>query len=241
MSLFASILALVAVCGGAVATYLYDEEAHPAARLAAGVPVGLTALGLVGFVLSSFVGLTDLSLALSALIVAAPLAFLARADLRARVRYDARLLSRDLRGALARPSLRATAPLVLVLCSLVLFWSVYGRAMFERGGAIYTGVDNNLGDLPFHLSIITSFAHGENFPPTHPEYAGARLTYPFVVDFVAAMFARAGATYEGALFWENLLLSVSLTGLLYRFALVWTGDRLAALLAPVLTIFSGGL
>ena len=241
MTIFAVILALAAVCGGTVATYLYDEGAHPAARLAAGVPTGLAALGLVGFLLSSFAGLGDLSLALSALAVAAPLALLARAGLRARVRHDARLFARDLREAIARPSLRATAPLVLVVCALVLFWLVYERAMFERGGAIYTGVDNNLGDLPFHLSIITSFVHGENFPPVHPEYAGARLTYPFVVDFVAAMFARAGATYEGALFWENLLLAVSLAGLLYRFALAWTNDRLAALLAPVLTVFSGGL
>jgi hypothetical protein len=241
VTIFAVILALAAVCGGVVATYLYDEGAHPAARLAAGVPVGLAALGLVGFVLSSFVGLNDLSLTLSALAVAAPLALLARADLRDRVRHDARLFARDLREAVARPSLRATAPLVLVVCSLVLFSLVYERAMFERGGAIYTGVDNNLGDLPFHLSIITSFVHGENFPPVHPEYAGARLTYPFVVDFVAAMFARAGATYEGALFWENLLLAVALTGLLYRFALALTNDRLAALFAPVLTIFSGGI
>jgi hypothetical protein len=263
VSIFASILALAAVCGGTVATYLYDEGAHPAARLAAGVPTGLAALGLVGFVISSFAGLGDLSLALSALVVAAPLALLARAGLRARLRHDARLLARDLGGAITRPSLRATAPLILVVCSLVLFWLVYGRVMFEHDGAtytgvdnnrprpqvvgrnddgaIYTGVDNNLGDLPFHLSIITSFVHGENFPPVHPEYAGARLTYPFVVDFVAAMFARAGATYEGALFWENLLLAVSLVGLLYRFALAWTSDRLAALLAPVLTIFSGGL
>jgi hypothetical protein len=241
VTIFASILALAAACGGTIATYFYDEGAHPAARLASGVPTGLAALGLVGFILSSFIGLNELSLALSALFVAAPLALLARETLRARVRFDARLLSRDLRESVARPSLRATAPLVLVACSLVLFWSVYERAMFARGGAIYTGVDNNLGDLPFHLGIITSFVHGENFPPTHPEYAGARLTYPFVVDFAAAMFARAGATYEGALFWENLLLAVSLVSLLYRFALAWTNDRLAALLAPVLTIFSGGL
>jgi hypothetical protein len=241
VSIFAVILALAAVCGGVVVTYLYDEGAHPAARLAAGVPVGLAALGLVGFVLSSFIGLNELSLTLSALIAAAPLALLTRADSRAHVRHDARLFARDLREAGVRPSLRVTAPLVLVVCSLLLFSLVYERAMFERGGAIYTGVDNNLGDLPFHLSIITSFVHGENFPPVHPEYAGARLTYPFVVDFVAAMFARAGATYEGALFWENLLLAVSLVGLLYRFALVWTSDRLAALFAPVLTIFSGGL
>ena len=42
--------------------------------------------------------------------------------------------------------------------------------MFERSdGSIYTGVDHNLGDLPFHIAVINSFVHGGNFPPEHPE------------------------------------------------------------------------
>ncbi|MFN2597452.1 MAG: hypothetical protein ABR563_09745 [Pyrinomonadaceae bacterium] len=241
MSLFAAILLLAAVCGGTLATYFYDPRAHLAARLAAGTATGLALLGTVGFVVSSFAGLDAVSLAVSALVVASPLALLARADLRARLRFDARTLSRDLRAALTRPSLRATAPLVVLLCSLAVFWIVYDRAMFVRDGAIYTGVDNNLGDLPFHVAIIESFVRGENFPPTHPEYAGARLTYPFVVDFVAAMFVRAGASLKGALFWENLLLALSVVGLLYRLALAWTRDALAATFTPLVVLFSGGL
>jgi hypothetical protein len=239
--IFAILLAAVAVCGGALATYIYEDDSHLAARLAAGAPVGLAALGLVGFVAASFVGLGAASLAVATLFVAAPLALLIRADFRARLRFDAGELWRDVRGAVAGPTLRSTAPLVLVACALMLFWIVFGRAMFTRAGAIYTGVDNNLGDLPFHISIVESFVRGANFPPTHPEYAGARLTYPFVVDFVAAMFVRAGASLEGALFLENVLLAVSLTGLLYRFALAWTRDRLAAAFAPALVLFSGGL
>lgn len=241
MSFFAITLALAAVCGGTLASYLYDEGAHPSARLAAGTATGLAALGLVGFVLASLVGFGAASLALSGIVVALPLALLVRADLRARVRFDARLLARDVRDALARPTLRATAPLVLTLCALVLFWLVFDRAVFTRAGEIYTGVDNNLGDLPFHAAIIESFVRGENFPPTHPEYAGARLTYPFVVDFVVAMFERAGASLEAAMFWENLLLAVALVGLLYRFTLAWTRDRLAAVFTPLLVVFSGGL
>lgn len=235
------LLIAFAAAGGTLATYLYEDDAHLSARLAAGTPVGLTALGLVGFAVSSLAGLNALSLALSTLAVALPLAQLARASVRARLRFDARELARDVREALSRPSLRTTAPLFLIVCAIVLFWAVYSRAMFARAGAIYTGVDNNLGDLPFHLSIITGFVHGGNFPPSHPEWAGARLTYPFAVDFVAAMFARTGASLESALFWENLLLAVSLVGLLYRFALRLTRDPLAALLAPILVLFSGGL
>ena len=238
---FAILLTIIAVCGGTLATYLYDEDAHLAARFASGVPIGLTVFGLIGFVLASFIGLDATSLALSTLVAAAPLALLSRADLSARVRFDAEELWRDVRGAMTRPNLRATAPLLLIISALVLFWIVFGRAMFTRAGEVYTGVDNNLGDLPFHLSIITGFVRGANFPPTHPEYAGARLTYPFIVDFVAAMFVRAGASLEGALLLENVLLAVSLVGLLYRFALAWTRDRLAAAFTPVLMLLSGGL
>ena len=77
----------------------------------------------------------------------------------------------------------------------------------------------NIGDLPFHVGVITGFVHGENFPPQHPEFAGTRLTYPFIVDFVTAMFVRAGASLEGAMFWQNFVLMMSLVGLLHRWAL----------------------
>ncbi len=55
------------------------------------------------------------------------------------------------------------------------------------------------------------------------------------------MFVRAGATLEGALFWENFVLALALVGLLYRFALKLTrGDRVAAFLTPWLALLSGG-
>jgi hypothetical protein len=73
-------------------------------------------------------------------------------------------------------------------------WKVFSRAVIEDRGGISTGLLNNFGDLPFHLSVITSFAFGNNFPPEDPTYAGVRFTYPFISDFVSAMFVRCGAT-----------------------------------------------
>ncbi len=112
--------------------------------------------------------------------------------------------------------------------------------MYQNSVGVFTGVDNNIGDLPFHISIITGFAHGENFPPQHTEFAGVRPTYPFIIDIVAAMFVRAGASLAGALFWQNFVLALALTGLLYRWALKLTGDRVAALMTPALVLLSGG-
>ena len=47
-------------------------------------------------------------------------------------------------------------------------WLIFRRALLEKPDGIYTGVLNNYGDLPFHLSVITRFAFGQNFPPEDP-------------------------------------------------------------------------
>ncbi len=232
----ALLLALVAIAGGALLTYLYDEDAPCYARLCAGACIGLAALGLIGFVIASLIGLTPLSLALAALITAAPLALLAHSAWRARVLFDVRAAQR----AWLRPTRGAVVRCALFGVAAVLFWFVFDRAFFAQAGELLTGVENNLGDLPFHLGIITGFVQGQNFPPQHPEFAGARLTYPFIVDFIAAMFVRAGASLTAALFWENFTLALALTGLLYRCALKLTRTRAAAVVSVALTLLSGG-
>ena len=75
---FAFLLALAAIAGATVLTYLYDRDALLLARLCAGVCVGFAALGLVGFVLASLLGMTPLALALAGVVCASPLALLSR-------------------------------------------------------------------------------------------------------------------------------------------------------------------
>lgn len=238
---FALLLALVAIAGATLLTYLYDREALFWSRLCAGACTGMAALGLAGFVLASWLGMTPVSLALAGALVGSPLLLLlSRGEWRRRVRADINESARVVREALFRKGRGAGGVVWFYAGAAVFLWFVFGSAMYQNEGGIFTGVDNNIGDLPFHIGIISGFVYGENFPPQHPEYAGVRLTYPFVVDFVAAMFVRAGATLEGALFWQNYVLSLSLVGLLHRWALKLTRDRLAALLTPALVLLSGG-
>ena len=100
---------------------------------------------------------------------------------------------------------------------------------------------NNYGDLPFHISVITRFAFGQNFPPEDPTFAGARFTYPFITDFISAMFLRVGASLRDSMFIENWIIGVALVGVLHRFGLQLLRNRIAAILTPVLVIFNGGL
>lgn len=236
---FALLLALAAIAGATVLTYSYDRDANIWSRLCVGVCLGFAALGLVGFVLASLLGMGPAALALAGVVCGSPLLLLLRGDWRARLVADTKeglgIVSRALTGK------GGTGVLVFYLITALLFWFVYARAMYQTPLGIFTGVDTNLGDMPFHLAVVTGFAYGENFPPQHPEFAGVRLTYPFVVDFVAAMFVRAGAGVEGSLFWQNFAMMMSLVGLLHRWALKLTRVRLAALIVPPLVLLSGGL
>jgi hypothetical protein len=123
----------------------------------------------------------------------------------------------------------------------IVLWKVFSRAVIEDSTGLSTGLLNNFGDLPFHLSVITSFAFGNNFPPEDPTYAGVRFTYPFMSDFVSAMFVRCGADLRESMFIENYFLGISFVGLVHRWALVMLRDKLAAIITPLLVLLNGGL
>ena len=238
---FAFLLALAAAASGTLLTYLYDDEASLPVRACAGTATGFAALGLIGFVFASLVGMTAPALASAGLVVSLPLLLLSSREWRDRLGGDLKETLRSVRLAITRPGKGATGTLIFYLIVTVVAWLVFGRAMYQTPEGIYTGLDNNIGDLPFHVSIISSFVYGDNFPPQHTEFAGVRLTYPFLTDFVAAIFQRAGASLEGALFWQNFALGLSLVGLLHHWASALTRDRMAALMTPTLVLLSGGL
>ncbi|MBI3932259.1 MAG: hypothetical protein HY317_02490 [Acidobacteria bacterium] len=222
------------VAGGAAATYFYEDDAPLPARLWAGIPSGLALFGLVGFGLSCVLGLTTSTVGLAAAAASVPLAaVLLRPVLRARLLADVR------RAAGHRRVLRHV---VLFTIAALCVLGVFGRVCYDDpAGGISTGSDHNVGDLPFHVAVITSFAKAENLPPEHPELAGVRLTYPFLVDFVAAMLLRTGADLTQALLAENVLLGLALLGLLHRWALRATRNTRAAALAVPLALLTGGL
>src|SRR5690606_13621025 len=99
----------------------------------------------------------------------------------------------------------------------------------------------NLGDLPYHLGITSSFAFGSNFPPENPVFDGVGFSYHYIADFLAAGFVAVGATLLGGMFLVTVVLGTSLLALIHRWARDLTGDAIAARLAPLLVAFSGGL
>ena len=234
------ILALLVTLSGAVVTYLYDENAPFGARLCSGACVGLAALGVVGFVVASLIGLTGTSVLISAVLCLMPAAVLLSPNVRNTVLEDLVVQAKRIRGFFNRPDADTGIYIVFYAFIAIVFWKVFSRAMISDVTGVSTGLLNNFGDLPFHLSVITGFAFGDNFPPQDPTYAGVNFTYPFISDFVAAMFVKCGASLQSSMFIENFILGLAFVGLLHRWALALIRDRLAAVITPLLVLFNGG-
>ena len=234
------ILALLVTLSGAVITYLYDENASLGARLCSGACVGLAALGLVGFVVASLIGLTPVAVLISMILCLMPAAVLASPQLRTNVWNDWVAHGSRIRRFLAHPDAETGKYVAFYAFVAIVLWKVFSRAMISDDTGVSTGLLNNFGDLPFHLSVITGFAYGDNFPPQDPTYAGVNFTYPFISDFVAAMFVKCGASLESSMFIENFIVAFAFVGLLHRWALAMIRDRLAAVITPLLVLLNGG-
>jgi hypothetical protein len=234
-------LSLIAIASGALLTYTWDEDAPLASRLCTGACIGFALLGLIGFVLALLIGLTAVTLAGTALVLATPALLLWNSQIRTQIDADIKHTIKAISRATAGTERWAFIYFLFYAAVAIVMWLVFSRAMFETPDGIYTGVLNNYGDLPFHLSVITRFAFGQNFPPEDPTFAGARFTYPFMTDFISAMFVRAGASLRDSLFIENYIVGVALVGVLHRFGQKLLRNRTAAILTPVLVILNGGL
>ena len=233
--ILACILLTVAVSGGTLLTYVYLPQPSVSLRLCTGACTGAALLSTLGFLLGSFLGLSLASIAVSAGLTALPVLLLLSAGYREQIRLETAAAIQQIRD-------KKMLYLILFYAGIALvFGLVFARNMLEGADGIYTGIQNNLGDLPFHLQVINSFVYGHNIPVEDPTYAGVRFTYPVLADFLTAMLVRSGAPVVGAMWLQGMLLALAFIGLIHHWTHALTSNRLAAVLAPLLVIFSGGL
>src|SRR5215475_2910589 len=233
-------LSLIAIASGTLLTYTYDEDAPLVSRLCSGGCIGFALMGLIGFVFALFFGLNPVTIAVTAIVLLTPLALLQNSGTRKKLNAEVDRALKAISRASSKPDRWAFIYFLFYAGVLIVMWLVFDRALIDKPQGIYTGVLNNYGDLPFHLSVITRFAFGQNYPPEDPTFAGARFTYPFLTDFVSAIFVRSNASLRASLFIENWIVAVALVGVLHRFGLQLLGNRTAAILVPMLVILNGG-
>lgn len=229
-----------AVAGGTLLTWLVHPAWPLGVRLAAGTALGVTIQGLAGLAGAYVFGFERGALPCAWAAACASLVLLAWRPLRNRVGASLAASWRCLttRAEWSRERRRDAAAWVLGTIALL---AVFDRALLVMPAGLGTGVEHNLGDLPFHLAVASGFAWGANIPPQHPELAGVRLTYPYLGDFVAALWVRSGSPLPRAFRMQPVLLAPALVVLLWQWGLALTRDRRAARLVPLLVLMSGGL
>jgi hypothetical protein len=227
-TLLVVLLTLLAVANGFVLTYFVLARMSLPARVCGGAVVGLAALAWLSFLVALIAGMGATTIAVVAVILTASLIALSVVAPRAQIKSELAAITID-RWGLG----------YYAAWTVLLAW-LFGRVVTFSADGLHTAPANNYGDLPFHFSVITSFADGGNLPPRNPIFAGLPFTYPFLIDFLTAFFRRAGADWPAAFFIENLLLALALVGLIEILTIRLTGNRLAARLAPPIFLFNGG-
>lgn len=133
---------------------------------------------------------------------------------------------------------------VLLICLIgigsILILLFYTHIIPDINGDLYTG-ESTYGDLPFHLSIISSIAYSHKFPPEHPMYARFPLAYPYLINFFSAILVYEGWSLRQSIIIPGLILSISLIGLIYDFAFNLTKNSLRSFLTIIFYLFNGGL
>lgn len=131
--------------------------------------------------------------------------------------------------------------LVLIIFFSALFLHLLSsRMLFEKSDGWYSG-GSTWGDLALHLSLISYFASSHWQPLEWPIFAGERLSYPFVFDFLSAVLLKLGFSYQLVLILPAFFLTLLFILIFYFLALRITKKPLAAFLAPILFFFNGGL
>src|SRR5437879_13420569 len=96
-------LSFIAIASGALLTYTYDEDAPLASRLCSGACLGFALMGLIGFVSASFLGLNEISIGLTELVLAMPFLFFMNEQRRLAINTDVARVIQAISCATSKP------------------------------------------------------------------------------------------------------------------------------------------
>src|SRR5205807_9383061 len=96
-------LSFIAISSGALLTYAYDEDAPLASRLCSGACIGFALMGLVGFIFASFLGLNEISIGLTELVLATPFLLFMSEQRRLAINTDATRVVQAISRAISNP------------------------------------------------------------------------------------------------------------------------------------------
>ncbi|HEU4571161.1 MAG TPA: hypothetical protein VFR93_00615, partial [Candidatus Limnocylindrales bacterium] len=140
------------------------------------------------------------------------------------------------------PRDRGTWLALAIVAAFAVRWALFWpHAVDVRPDGIYATHVNVWGDYPVHLGNVASFVEADNFPPTHPRFAGVPFGYHYLVDLTAAALVPFGLSAAGALELHSFVLSVVAAVALFAFARAITGSSMVGAVGLTLFLLGGGL
>lgn len=225
---------------GLLITYLFKLEFLLEARIAAAALIGIIALGVLMFFASYFFGLNFLNL----IFVIASINLATFAVL-IRCKKNSVVLGMtnewiDLRNRFKHLSWKAFFLFIGFFVSI--FSYLASQLLIFSKGSFFISPIHSYGDISLHLGIISSFAYGNNFPPQSSILSNTKISYPFLIDFITAIFVNPlFLRFDQAVSLVGIVMIAILIIMLTYFALRITGSKLAACLSIILFVFNGGL
>lgn len=230
---------IVSVVTGFLLTYFLASRYSILERFAYGVAIGLGLHTWLVYLLSLIRGLQFACIYLSTgllIVFCSIFLWIKWASFQETIRKEAREIKNDF----LLHTLSYSIHIAVFSFFTTIFWCLFSRTILLKKDGLYVGLTNNYGDLPLHMAYITSFVWGDNVPPQDPSFAGEKLVYPFLSDFLSAIFLKLGLRFQDMLFIPGLLLTVAFYGILYYFTYRLTKKRLAAIIALFIFFFAGG-
>ncbi|MDP3948100.1 MAG: hypothetical protein Q8P87_00120 [bacterium] len=234
--LLSIILLINLVFVGLLITYFLRLEFFLEARVAAGALIGIIIFGVSMLVVSYFLGLNFLGLTIFVVIINFfSIKYLLKENI---WKIQAEWL--DLKRRFSKLSWK------LFFLFLGVFTPIFSYLAFQlltfSNGRYFVQPLHAYGDISLHLGLISSFAFGNNFPPQSPILSGTKISYPFLIDFITAIFVNPlSLRFDQAIALVGVLMMAVSIILLAYFSLKVTGNKLAACLVLVLFFFNGGL
>jgi hypothetical protein len=142
---------------------------------------------------------------------------------------------RPLEGGRSGWLLWGAASLVTTALLGTLFWT---HSLVSDPTGVYSA-GSTWADFGLHAAIITHLAAFDSMPLGLPVASGAHLTYPFLIDFLSALYLRDGWSLHLSLFLPGVLLALACCQLLMSFSLRLFGHVGAAVGSLVLVLLTG--
>jgi hypothetical protein len=116
-----------------------------------------------------------------------------------------------------------------------LFWT---HSLLPDPTGVYSA-GSTWADFGLHAAIISHLAVFDRLPLGLPVASGANMTYPFLVDFLSALYLRDGWSLHLSLFLPGVLLALACCQLLLSFSLRLFGHVGAAVGGLALVLLTG--